>query len=226
MKKLKPWVKLPNGWIEDRGLREFRWAHGEGSDNVAALMRLTVISHHMDDETGVARLTYDLLCDMTSLSRAKMSAGLDVLTERGQVERELEGRSSYRLVGYNPAMGWAQFPADGLYDDGTITAFRQLNLRLPVELDALKLYFLFASRRDRKTNMAKISYEKIEEYCGVAHNSIRRAISFLAAHGLVHIDHVPSATSEYGVASAYRLAHLNTRQHMGTRGRNDELWKS
>jgi hypothetical protein len=67
--------------------------------------------------------------------------------------------------------------------------------------------------------MAKISYEKIEEYSGVAHNNIRRAISLLGANGLIHIEHLSSGIHENGVANAYRLAHLNTRHHMGTWGR-------
>jgi DNA-binding transcriptional ArsR family regulator len=182
-------------------------------------MELTVISHHIDSEKGIARLTYNELCDMTTLSRAKLSSGLNILTERKIIEREPDGRSSYRLVGYDPTSGWAQFPAKGLYRNGTVAAFSEFRLRLPAELEALKLYFLFASRRSRNTNMAKISYEKIEEYSGVAHNNIRRAISLLGANGLIHIEHLSSGIHENGVANAYRLAHLNTRHHMGTWGR-------
>jgi len=179
-------------------------------------MSLTVISHHADAETGIARLTYDELCRMTALSRAKLSGGLGVLAERGLIEREPDGRSSYWMAGYDPTEGWAKFPARGLYRYGTIAAFDEVKLRLPAELDALKLYFLFASRRDRATNMAKITYDRIEDYSGVARNGIRRALSVLAAHGLIHIEHVPSAISENGLAYAYRLAHLEPYRHMGT----------
>lgn len=220
MKILRPWVKLPSLWIESNGLRDYRWARGEGADNLAALMVLTAISHHVDPESGIARLTYDELCAITTLSRAKLSAGLGVLAERGRIERKPEGRGTYLLTGYNPAIGWAQFPANGLYRHGTIAAFTNFRIRLPVELEALKLYFLFASRRDRNTNMAKITYDKIEIYSGVARNNIRRAISLLAANDLVHVEYVPSAISENGIANAYRLAHLNTRRHMGTSGRS------
>jgi DNA-binding transcriptional ArsR family regulator len=224
MKKLQPWIKLPNGWIEASGLRDFRWARGEGADNLAALMALAAISHHIDPETGIARLTYDALCMMTTLSRAKLSAGLSVLAGRGLIEREPEGRSSFLLSHYDPASGWAQFPAKGLYRHDTIAAFTEFRLRLPAELEALKLYFLFASRRDRETNMAKITYDKIEDYSGVARNNIRRALSLLAANGLVHVEYVPSRTSENGVANAYRLAHLNTHRHMGTWRRGADEW--
>jgi len=72
-KPLPLWVKLPNAWIEDNGLCDFRWGRGEGPNNIAALMVLTAISHHIDAVTGIARLTYDELCEMTSLSRATVS---------------------------------------------------------------------------------------------------------------------------------------------------------
>ena len=82
----------------------------------------------------------------------------------------------------------------------------------------MKLYFLFASRRDRQSNMAKISYDKIEEYSGVNREHIKRALTILGANSLVHIEHVPSGAHVDGVASAYRLVHLHSRQHMGTWG--------
>lgn len=226
MKKLRPWIKLPNRWIENGGLRDFRWARGEGADNLAALMGLTVISHHIDADSGIARLTYDELCAMANMSRPKLSAGLCVLAERGLIEREPDGRSSYRLADYDPEGGWAKFPARGLYQQGTIAAFINFRLRLRAELEGLKLYFLFASRRDRTTNMAKITYDKIEGYSGLARNDIRRALTLLAANALVHIEHVPSTVSENGVASAYRLAHLDPYHHMGTSGRRaDSLFQ-
>jgi len=223
MIKLRTWVKLPSRWIENAGLREFRWLRGEGSNNLAALMALAAISHRADADTGIVRLTYDALCEATTLSRSKLSVGLSILVERGQLERGVDGRSSFRLAGYAPKSGWAQFPAAGLYREGTIYAFQHLHLRQPAELDALKLYFLFASRRDRETNVAKITYEKIELYSGVGHNSIRRALSWLSVQGLVYVEHVPSTVSENGVANAYRLAHLDSRRHMGSSGRTDEL---
>ncbi|AHB50009.1 hypothetical protein W911_05975 [Hyphomicrobium nitrativorans NL23] len=179
-------------------------------------MALTVIANHSDLETGLARLTYDALCEMTSLSRAKLSRGLDVLKDYALIEREPNGRSTYLIRNYDTKTGWAKFPAKGLYSNGVVTAFTSFRLRQRAELDAMKLFFLFASRRDRKSNMAKISYEKIEEYSGVTREHIKRALTILGANSLVHIEHVPSAISAEGVANAYRLVHLYSRLHMGT----------
>jgi hypothetical protein len=179
-------------------------------------MALTALSHHIDADNGIVRLTYNELCDITSLSRAKLSAGLATLAWRGLIEREPDGRGSYRLANYNPERDWAQFPAKGLYHNDTIAAFDHFRLRLPAELDALKLYFLFTSRRSRKTNLAFIGYEKIEEYSGVARNNIKRALALLSSVNLVYPEHIPSQQNEQGVANAYRLVHLDTRRHLGT----------
>ena len=45
------------------------------------------------------------------------------------------------------------------------------------ELHALKLYYLFARRRSNETNMAHLSYDKIEEYAGIERHRIKPAIA-------------------------------------------------
>lgn len=218
--KLLDWVKLPSGWIEAKGLRDFQWgANGEGSANTAALMTLAAISHHTDEESGIARLTYNELGPITGLSRAKVSAGLDVLEARGIIERTPAGRSSFRLANYDPDGGWVMLPANRLYVGGRIHPFDSFHLRSPHELNALKLYFLFASRRGRDTNMANISLDKIEDYSGVDRARIKPATSFLSASGLIYVEHTPSRVHENRIANAYRLVGLFPKVHMGTRGR-------
>jgi hypothetical protein len=178
-----------------------------------------VISHHIDGRTGIARLTYDELCTMTLLSRAKVSAGLDVVKTHGLIDHKPDGRSSFQLAGYNPVSGWAKFPARGLYRLGRVDAFANFTLRSAAELDAMKLYFLFASRRDRATNLIRLGYEKIEKYSGIAGNNIKRALHILGCNGLIYVEHFRTRPDDPGVANAYRLVHLETRRHMGTSGR-------
>jgi hypothetical protein len=220
---MRTWVRLPSRWIEQRGLRQLQWeGNGKGADSVAALMALTVIAQHADEETGVARLTYDELCSITGLSRAKLSNGLDVLESFGVVDRAPDGRSTYKLCDFNPNPkegGWAKFPARPMYSSGRIAAFEDFRLRTPTELNALKLLFLFVSRRGRDTNMANISYEKIEDYIGIARFRIKAGISLLAAQSLVYVERIPSQENELGVANAYRIVGLDSNMHMGTRGR-------
>jgi hypothetical protein len=156
-----------------------------------------------------------------SLSRAKLAKGLDILSAENLVVRGSDGRSRFQLANFNPDRNWAKFPARGLYNkQGVVRAFKDFKLRSRAELDALKIYFLLAARRDRKINAANLSYEKISLYCGVHHTHIRTAISLLAGQNLVHVSSQPSAQTEYGVSNQYRLAHIDTTRHEGTIGRH------
>lgn len=215
---MKEWVRLPTKWIQSGGLRSFHWDANRGSDNIASLMALLAIAHHVDDESGVARLTYTDLAICTNLSRAKLSGGLSVLEENNIIDREPHGRSTYRLVYYGRAP-WGKLPARRLYQHGRIAALSDFYLRKPVELNALKLFFLVVERRNNNTNFANISYEKIQEYSGIQRHHIKSAISFLAANGLLYVEHVPSEVSNYGISNAYRLPYIDPYAHMGTIGR-------
>lgn len=219
---MKPWqsfIKMPNQWVEDNSLRRFKWIKGSGSNHLAALMVLAPILHHMDKETGLTRLTYTQLTDITDLSREKVSRGLDVLLKFKLISYDTGKRSVFRVTNYDPLKGWVKFPAKPLYRGVGIYAFRDFKLRKRAELDAMKLYYLFASRRDRRTNMAKIGFDKIEVMTGIPRNNIKGGLNILAANGLIHVERIPSSMSDYGVANAYRLAHLDSYIHMGTRGR-------
>lgn len=215
-------AKMPNQWIEQGGLKKFRWKRG-GSDETAALMLLIVIVQAADPQSGWVRLTYDDFNGAAELSRAKIAAGLEILEQRKLIDRGTHGRSSIGLVGYDPEKGWAKLPVRGLYIGGTVSAFRNFKLRRKAEMDALKLYLLFASRRDRRTNMAPISYEKIEYYSGVKLAAIKPALNVLAANALVHTERFTSTRFEGGIAHAYRLTHLDPTHHLGTRGRDDDF---
>jgi hypothetical protein len=176
------WVRLPTAWITDGGLATMIWkSGGDGSDNTAALMALTAIAHLADDQTGIARATYDDLCEVTGLSRVKLSNGLQILESADVLKMNPEGRSTYKLVGYDLNGGWAMFPAKSMYSGGKIAAFEDFKLRRRTELHALKLFFLFVAYRDRNSNLTNIGYDKIEKYAGVKRERIKAAISLLAS---------------------------------------------
>jgi hypothetical protein len=218
----KEWVRLPSKWIHNCALVSLLWKNGgQGSDNIAALMTLTVITHTADDETGVARVTYDHFCDTTYLSRAKVSSGLDMLQRLEIIEREPgEARSMFKLANFDPFAGWAKFPLKSMYASSTIAAFKEFRLRRIAELDALKLFFLLVAMRSNKANVAFIGYDKIEQYTGIPRIRIKTAISFLASLSLIYVEHIPSQENEHGVANAYRIVGLSPYNHVGTRGRS------
>lgn len=215
---MQKWVRLPSAWIEQGGLKNFQWKDG-GSDNTAAIMALVAITHRADQATGLAKVTYTELCTATDISRAKLSKGLRILEDTGIIRRWENGRSSFQLVGFDPAGGWCQLPAKPLYHGPVIEAFRQFRMRNKVELNAVRLYLLFAARRGRDTNLANISLDKITKYTGIRRHDIKAATTVLASLSLAYIERVPSSSNDYGVANAYRLVSLESRKHMGTLGR-------
>jgi hypothetical protein len=216
----REWVRLPSNWINEGDLKSLSWKNGgTGADHIAALMALTVIAHSADSESGVARITYDRLCQATHLSRAKVSKGLDALERIKVIEREPGARSTYKLANYHADDGWAKFPFRSMYSSGTIAAFTDFQLRRVAELDALKLFFLMVARRDRRTNIANIGYEKIEEYTNIRRVRIKTAISFMASRSLVYVERLPSMVSPEGVSNAYRVVGVEGYKHMGTQGR-------
>lgn len=217
------WVKLPTSWIEAGGLKMFRWIPNGGT-RIAALLTLIVLAQHADQEEGWVRITYDRLCLATGLSRAKVSAALKMLVMKRLIARAPDlGQSGYQLVDFDPSADWGKLPHRRLYaGDGSMPAFADFTLRSMNELNALKLYLLFVARRNRNTNFVNLTYDKIEAYSGIERFRIKAALNVLAAQNLVHIDHVKSLTHELGVASAYRLVHIDAYHHMGTVGRGME----
>ncbi len=162
---MRTWVAVPTAWIEDRGLKQFSWTNGGGgSDEVAALVCYILIAHHTDS-FGMARLTYDKINLISGLSRAKISRGLDVLVERELIAKEVQ-QSVLSLSRLDTSVrGWGMLPAKGLYTTtGKISFFQPPHLRSRAELDALKLYLLFVSRRDINRNVVDLSYDKISDY--------------------------------------------------------------
>lgn len=214
--RFSEWVRLPSAWIENNGLAVIPWIPGQGADNVAALLCLIAIAHRIDDH-GVARATYDDLERATSLSRAKVAAGISKLEAWELIQKEVAGQSTYFLQNFDPMKGWAKLPAKALYDkDGVMTAFKEFHLRKPVELHALKLYLLFVSRRDRDMNVALVNYDTIGKYTGLQRNQIKSALNLLAVQNLVHVERVKSWESDIGKANAYRLVGVDPYKHRGT----------
>jgi hypothetical protein len=216
---VRAWVRLPTDWIRQKSvLSEFVWGRkGEGANNVAALMSLIAVAHAANDDTGVARMTYDDLSDVTSLSRAKLAKGLDVLRLLSLVEEGQE-RSHFKLGGYDKARGWGKLPARKMYSGGRIEAFSHFKLRQRAELDALKMFLVFVAFRGEDINAANLSYDGIEKWAGVSTARIKSGLSILTTLEMVRVDRVPKE-GEMGIRHRYRLVGVEDRRHLGTSGR-------
>ncbi len=217
---MSTWVPIPTRWIEDHGLKEFKWEDGgKGSSAAAALMCYMLIAHHTNN-LGLARLTYGTITTVAGISRAKISAGLDILLEQDLVSKEAD-QSVFRLSKLNTTVrGWGMLPAKGLYTSfGRVAFFQRLHLRNRTELDALKLYLLFTARRDTDKNIINLSYDKICEYSGLSRRKIPDALTLLAVNGLIRTERQRSDINDYATSNSYRLSHIDGYRHAGTTGR-------
>ena len=217
MVRRQDWKRCPSAWINAGGLKKFVWRDGGRSAHTSALMCLAVIIHHADDN-GEAAVTYDAFTAATGLGRTLISRGLQALLELSVIKRAKKSR--FYLEDYDEYGGWAKFPMRSMYQDEKVTLFQNLKRRQSVEMDALKLLFLFAACRDNSTNTANITYDRINELSGVARNKIQAALSLLAANFVVSVEARPSTRSEYGVHNAYRLRGIDSYNHRGTTARN------
>lgn len=219
MMKRLPWIRCPTDWIlHDSLLPQFRWGKEGGAAHTAALMCLTAIVHETNQATGIARISYDKFASITEISRTSVSKGLTVLKEFELIETG-DTQSEYKQTTFNPAQGWGKFPWLSLYRGNTIRCFEDFKLRSRIELDALKLMYLFVAMRDDNTNLATISYDRITERTGIARQHITSALGFLAVHRLVYVQQIRSDKNEYAVANTYRITGVDSHNHRGTRGR-------
>lgn len=193
------WARLPNQWMAEDGLKFFRGGAEQGV-SMAALKVLVAILCHAENNSvakagpnqGSAALSYTELCNLTGLSRGKVSSGIKKLKEGAfvTVAREGQGgRNRFFLAHYGPNDRYAPLPlkkmwAGGL-PSGEMKFLRSLSGKNRSEFLALKLYLLLCGTRDKRTGAAKISYEGIYRRSGIPEARIRGALSVLYDHGLV-----------------------------------------
>lgn len=233
---MKEWVKLPTEVFRNFAispLGKMTWKGQNKSDYIAALMVYIVLVHHVNDHDsisaggkGTVTLSYDKLCDLTGVSRTKVSKGLKVLESVSMIEKGFIGRANvYSITNFLCKSGWAKLPAKGLYDKGMsrVEAFASFKLRSKIELHALKIYLVIAAFRNNTTNHTQLSYEKISEYSFVQKNDIKSALSLLVANKLIQVDSIPTELNEFSTSNVYRLCHLEVHKHRGTIGRSTTL---
>lgn len=213
---MRQWVPLPTQWIATGGLKDLTWKNG-GSDVLAGLICFVLLAHHCDDN-GRSRLTYDNIDAIAGLSRAKISAGLELLVKIGLINRV--DRSTFGINNLDQTRkGWGKLPAKKLYVGSRISMIKDFSLRNRSELDALKLYLLFVERRDNETNRVDISYDKITEYSGISRQSITSALTILGINGWIVVERQKSEINQYATANSYRMRYLDPYRHAGTTGR-------
>lgn len=191
------WARFPSTWVRDGGLQTMSWREHRGGAIGALLIYLLLLI--ADNRAPLDKLsktvdgllmTYDLIEQQTSLSRAVVAKALKILRdELGIIEigRSPSG-NRYRVIGIEET-AHARIPQDLLYTPARgLFAFRAFTFRTKHELNALKLYLLLLAFRRNGTSSARIGYEKISEYLGVQRNEVRPAISHLINLGLISVE--------------------------------------
>lgn len=219
------WRQLPTQWIRDHELKNLRWGE-HGADAVAALMVMFVMSHRRplfsDGANGIeVEITYDDLERSLSISRSKVSRGISLLVQQGWIARG-DGRSLYRFTA--PPTPWGKVPVKRLYDQhGVISAFDGWRLRSPLELDAMKLYFLLIAFRDARSNYTSMRYPVMSEYTGVQVGKIKGALNFLVVSNLIYVEReYRDPLDQTNPANLYRLRGVDPYRHEGTGAMNEQ----
>lgn len=193
-----PWGRFPSAWVTAGGLSQFQV---QSKASLAALRVYLAMAcwtgrQEFSDAQGVFiafSVTYDDLQRNSHSDRSEILPALKLLQDKGLLTFGNSGRGTrnvYEMLG-EPSKGWAKVP------ESVLGKFESLNLkhtavpghnRRQILLDALKLYILFLALRDKKTNRAKVSYDRICELTGIRRRGVRSALSFLASLKLIHIE--------------------------------------
>lgn len=215
---MQQFIRMPSKWIRDKDvypLKKLNFVGPEKADRTAALMLYIMILHDMNEvattrvERGVSNLTYTNFNEISGLSRTKISAGLNILSEQLELITVIRnGRNNlYKVNNFTGENGtWAKMPARKLYDSGRLLMFHNFHLRKDTELNALKLYLLLVAQRDIKTDRATISLDTITEYTGIHRNRIRPARSLLASENWISVQSAKSDNHDY-TKTVYEIAH-------------------
>lgn len=193
------WARLPNHWMAEDGLKFFRGGAEQGTSMAALKIYVAILVHAENNSAakagpyqGSAALTYTELCNLTGLSRGKVSSGIKKLKagEFLTVAREGKGgMNRFFLAHYGPSDRYAPLPVKKMWagglPSGEMKFLRGLSGKNQSEFLALKLYLLLCGTRDKRTGAAKISYEGIFRRSGIPEARIRGALSVLYDHGLV-----------------------------------------
>lgn len=230
------WAKMPSAWAripvdeteeknepsENRGLRAISWRNQKstGAAGLMVLLALSILLNQsqrgrQNTNTNLVIASYTELEEITGLSRLLISRSLRLLEELQAISTVRIGNAcAYELLGTERNGGWCSAPQEHLLD-GT-SYLRKLKgiretLRRPSSLYAMKLYILLLVFRDRRSNVTRISYEKISEYTGMRREDISVAWQIIAALQLGYLaddNEVPLRSGER-THNRYRVRGLS-----------------
>ncbi|MGP6457473.1 winged helix-turn-helix domain-containing protein [Enterobacter ludwigii] len=201
---IKPlWFKMPSSWIRGEMLRRLKWNNdelGTRAAKIAALqlyytIAMTLEPLELPDTFGVGGVhyvsaaTFNRFRSLTGLSRASITAGLEILMTLALIKRHREGkRCFYEISGYVlGGGGWCKVPQRKVVGaSGEVKPFHQFSLRKKIELYAMKFYLYICFARDNHTEGTYASFETINRMTGIPEKDIPSTYSFLIGIGLLN----------------------------------------
>ncbi len=200
------WAKMPSTWAripvdgtvlgenpdKSHGLRGISWRSHKstGAAGLIVLLALSILLNQSQKNrpaanTNLVLASYTNLEEMTGLSRLLISRSLRLLEELQVINTVRIGNAcAYELLGVERNGGWCSAPQEYLLSGTTylqkLQGIRE-SLRRRSSLYAMKLYILLLVFRDQRSNVTRISYEKIAEYTGMRREDISVAWQIIAA---------------------------------------------
>lgn len=180
---------------------------------MATLRVYLAIAASIDRDARSAPLSWDLLEELTGLSRPMVSKGLSRAQDLGLLSADTTRRPHvYTLLD------------DGTLEPGDLVLFckvpkhlvlkelRALPTRGVAVLEALKLYVTLLTVRDRYQYVARIGHEKIVWWTGMQPRHVKRAVSMLVAHNFIHVTQAESEGTGHPF-NEYQLLGFQTKGH-------------
>ncbi|MEZ8611411.1 hypothetical protein [Vibrio sp. 10N.239.311.D11] len=187
------WSKMPSRWISEGKLQKHFCSGREVSNDIAALKLFIVLCllAKQVNRSGVvgdvceAKVTYDQLTEMCSLSRALVSRGLKKLHAVGLVS-STGVRSKTYTIGGGAYRGWCKLPKRAIVkNEEKIPAMEAFHNRYSHERDALKCFLYLLSSRSNSKTYIDLSRGTISKQTGIPVDEIDGAIGFLYSVSLI-----------------------------------------
>lgn len=191
------WSKMPSQWITNNELCEHFSDNNKVSDDIAALkifITLCFFSKEVLHSNGhgvsrkfEAKITYDQIIEMCSLSRSLVSRGIKKLKSINLIEVSGVRSKTYILRG-SPSSGWCKLPKRALVkNDEKMPALSGLFNRYPHERNALKLFLYIVSCRSNSKRYVDLSRGIISKRTGIKIDEIDAALGLLCSINLISL---------------------------------------
>lgn len=200
------WAKMPCTWQTDANFHEkLRYSASSNllvnrsppGEAIAALKLYVALclkanfktGNYLPD-TGCVQRSISQLCELVGLSRPMVIKGLRKLRDWQIVEVKGGRPAIYHITDYETAKYWTKLPRAHLFNDDKEKCIKRLSAmsnRSKTTLHSLQMYLYLAAIRDKKSDLAKVTYDRLAKVLCIARNDVSKAISTLVGFELISV---------------------------------------